>query len=128
MYFGMPIDSLVYRIIDDGISEIISSIFGDWCLIQIITLCVLSIVLLGYWFVSKAQASNARMESYGARIKNVLFILLVSLLMLLPARGSLDTFPLSRKTVSISDDSLTNSLMFNAPYHLNYTMIDREDR
>ena len=127
MYFGTPIDSLVYGIIEDGTSEVISSIFGDWRLIQIIALCVLSIVLLGYWFVNKTQASNARMDSYGARIKNVLFVLLVSLLMLLPARGSLDTFPLSRKTVSISDDSLTNSLMFNGPYHLYYTMIDRED-
>ena len=127
MYFGTPIDSLAFGIVEDGTSEVVSSIFSDVRLIKIMALCVASVMFFGYWFIMKSQVSIQRVHSYHSRFKNFILLFVVSLLMIVPARGSFDTFPLSRKTVSISDDNLTNSLIFNAPYHLYYTMSDRED-
>ena len=127
MYFGTPIDSLVFGIIDDGTSEVVSSIFSDKRLIQIIGLSFVSMIFFSYWFVSKISLSIARVYSYRSRFKNILLILLISLLMVVPARGSFDTFPLSRISASVSDNSIVNSLALNAPLHLYYTLSDREN-
>lgn len=125
LYFGSPIDSVVFGIVEDGTVEVVSSIFSDSRLLLIIAFFVMASLLSGFVFIKKTNIDQFRQKKSSSKIMNSVYILLLTLFMVIPARGSFDAFPLSRKTVSISDNSLTNSLMFNAPYHLYYTFKDR---
>lgn len=127
MYFGTPIDSLVFGVYEDGTFGVMSGVFSDWRLTQIIILCVASIVFFSYWFLKMTKKVDKELAYSSSRIKNLFFVFVITLLMITPARGGFDTFPLSRKTAAVSDDAITNSLIFNAPYHLYYTIRDRQE-
>ncbi len=127
LYFGTPIDSIVFGIVEDGTTEVISSIFSDIRLLLIILFFAVAMLISGLVFIKRTNIDHFRGKHTSSRIKNSVYVLLITLFMVIPARGSFDTFPLSRKTVNISDNSLTNSLMFNAPYHLYYTFKDRSE-
>ncbi|MBT8439538.1 MAG: sulfatase-like hydrolase/transferase [Gammaproteobacteria bacterium] len=127
LYFRTPIDSVVFGIVEDGTTEVVSSIFSDSRLLLIIAFFIMAILLAGFIFIKRTKIDHFREKHSSSRIMNSVYVLLLTLFMVIPARGSFDTFPLSRKTVNISDNSLTNSLMFNAPYHLYYTFKDRSE-
>lgn len=127
LYFGSSIDSLVFGIFDDGTQEVMASILSDARLLKIILAFSASLIVLSYLYIRSLRPISFNSRSSSGRWRNTAYLFLLTLFMILPARGSFDTFPLSRLNVNVSNNPLINSLALNAPFHFYYTVIDRSE-
>ena len=125
-YFGNAIDMLVYGLFEDGFYEVMVSILTDWRLLVIILACTLYLIFSSWIFLRNTRPGGVAERSEKTRLRNAAPLLSLTLLLMLLARGSLDTFPLARISAHISDNQRVNSLVLNGPFHLFYTWQDRK--
>jgi len=124
-YFGTEISGLIFGLINDGFYEVMVSVLADWRLDIIILASIICCAGLSRVFLKLSATSDIQARSATPKWKvfSVVFCLIITCALF--GRGSFDTFPLSRKTTIVSDNSLLNSLAMNSPYHLYYMLRDK---
>jgi len=102
LFFGNAIDLLIFGIADDGTVAVISSIIGDWRLILLTFLSLVFLAVMSYLYYKKYRYTTVISNTTKLAKEYVKAIGIILLLALL-ARGTLDTFPLSRKIINTND-------------------------
>ena len=126
-YFQRPIDVLVFGVFEDDTRAIFSTILGNYQLLFIFLGFLITVFLVARIF--SKQTSIRQLDSDLSRMPlyRQLLIWIISLLVLIVfARGSLDTFPLQRKHASVSDNTFINSMVMNSVFNLYYAYSDRK--
>ena len=121
LFFGTPIDILIFGLFEDDTQAVIESGFAYPSLILLGIIAPLLAFLLVFLFLRFAKKTLNLLPA-----KNWSLILLLPLIML-AARGSAGTFPLTLKQSSISSNSFINSLTQNAVFHMKYAIANREE-
>ncbi len=126
-FFGTEISNLIFGIVDDGTYAVLISIFSDWRLVLLMFSAVVTALLTAIYFLKATKVSNPLAPS--TVNKGLIWLITILLIILcgLFGRGSLDTFPLSRRTTVINDNPTINSLALNGPYHFYYAYKDYND-
>lgn len=126
LFFGTPIDILIFGLFEDDTGAVIKSALTNPYLVLIGILSPLSIGFFVYLFL---KLSKSWVNKGMARLipKKAWFLLLLLPFLLITARGSIGTFPLSLKQSAISGNSFINSLTQNAVFHLNYAYANRKE-
>jgi len=120
IFFGTTIDQMIFGLFEDDTNAVIQSIVSKWRLVAL-TVAYTGTICALLWLARRIDFKRQEHRSAPQFFKT---LLIVSALIGC-ARGSLGTFPLSRKTVLVSDNSFINSLALNAPFNLYYAAKDR---
>lgn len=123
-FFGSPIDILIFGLVEDGTSAVLSSIISDYRLIMITIIFVIFSFFLMRFFIQKINSFQTINQT--SMVQKIGLLLLIVPLVALAARGTTTTFPLSKQYTAISDDSFINSLTQNAIFHLYDAFSDRK--
>ncbi len=126
LFFGNGIDLLIFGLVEDGTSAVISSILGDWRLI-VLTLAALFVSTVFTLLFVRYNTRHRNIDAPKSWWKAYGSIIGVMLLLVLPARGSFDTFPLSRKVINTNDNAFLNMLILNPLWHFYYAVRDRNE-
>ncbi len=126
LFFGNAIDLLIFGIADDGTVAVISSILGDWRLILLTFLSTLFLAGSSYLHFKK-QHQKIVINNTTKLGKEYAQAIGIILLLAVLARGSLDTFPLSRKVMNTNDNAFLNTLVLNPVWHFYYAVKDRDE-
>ncbi len=126
LFFGNGIDLLIFGLIDDGTSAVISSIFGDRRLVILSLLSLFVIMVLIYAYAAIYRKMPLVITNITLK-KELPLLLGILLILALLARGSLDTFPLSRKVMNTNDNAFLNSLILNPLWHFYYAVRDKNE-
>ena len=127
-YFGTAISNLIFGILNDGTAAVMVSTLSDWRLDLVIIATLVSAFGVGFFFLKASASSLCNAQSSVSKsvilLTNVVLITGCALF----GRGTLDTFPLSRRTTVINDNPVINSLTLNGPYQFYYAFKDfKED-
>jgi phosphoglycerol transferase MdoB-like AlkP superfamily enzyme len=126
-FFGTAISNLIFGIIDDGFYAVMLSIISDWRLNLLIVLAAISAFFISKSFLSLTNiSSDATKSTINKAIILVITMVLIAICGLF-GRGTLDTFPLSRRTIVINDNPIMNALPLNGPYHFYYAYKDLKE-
>lgn len=115
VFFGNPIDALIFGLVEDDTRAIASTLLTDRRLMLIDLLFVALAALTTWGFLRYSRRHAPRPLRLG-RFVATQAVLLVALL--LAARGSLDTFPLRSANASVGDSRFINSLILNSAHNL----------
>jgi len=126
LFFGNAIDLLIFGIVDDGTSAVVHSLLGDWRLVFLSALSIVFIVAISYGYYKKYK-HKAFVQTTGRVAIEFIKIIGIILLLGVMARGTLDTFPLSRKIVNTNDNAFLNALVLNPMWHLYYAKRDKDE-
>lgn len=126
LFFGTPIDILIFGLFEDDTLAVIESGITDPNLILIGFIAPLTAIVLVWIFLKAGKALVSKSPLILIPQKSVWLVLLLPLL-LLAARGSAGTFPLTLKQSSICSNSFINSLTQNAVFHLKYAYANRQN-
>ncbi len=125
-YFQKPIDVLIFGLQDDDTWAVLGTMLNNS---DLILLCVVfsltSFIVI--WLFSKLTHVRENIPDLFVRPKRqiaVWFVVLIVLVIL--ARGSIDTFPLQRKHAAVSDSNFLNSMVMNSAFNLRYAFGDRK--
>lgn len=123
-FFGSGIDQLIFGLTDDGFINVIKSMMVNPLAINLtLMFAVVSAVL--WYLMAKMQQKNT-LNIVIPRKKIALNFLLWFFVLLTFARGSFDTFPLSRKTNQANFDVTLNALALNSIMDLYYAYRDNK--
>ena len=118
-YFQKPIDVLIFGFLQDDTSAILALMLDNLLLVLLFIAFIAFAALLLNLFSRLGKTQKV------AQPEREFMPWLLSLLVLVVlARGSLDTFPLQRKHASVSDNRFINSLVMNSPFNLYYAWKD----
>jgi len=124
-YFHKPIDVLIFGLLEDDTNAIISTMLNN----SKILLFFAGFGLLTYLLLRLFSKLKHRFKNHSETVikhKSQFIFWFVSFLVLLVlARGSLDTFPLQRKHASVSDNAFMNAMVMNSAFNLYYANRDR---
>jgi phosphoglycerol transferase MdoB-like AlkP superfamily enzyme len=123
LFFGNAIDVLILGIVYDGTQEVISSIFGDTRLVTILIVSGIFIVISSYIFVKNSGSERVVQTPW----KHYASLFFVIVLLVVLARGSFSTFPLSRKVANTTDNAFLNSLTLGPFWNLYYAYRDHQE-
>ncbi|HIO92674.1 MAG TPA: alkaline phosphatase family protein [Leucothrix mucor] len=125
VFFGTAIDILIFGLFEDDTQAVIASGLSDPRLLFIgaLALIITLLIIFAYFKISKAFAQKTPSLLTPQSLWALVFILP---LLVVAARGSIDTFPLSQRQSSISNNSFINSLTQNAVFHLKYAYKHRK--
>ena len=126
LFFGTPIDILIFGLLEDDTLAVIESGITDPYLLLIGFIAPLTAIVLVWIFLKVGKALVSKSPLILIPEKSVWLVLLLPLL-LLAARGSAGTFPLTLKQSSICSNSFINSLTQNAVFHLKYAYGNRKE-
>jgi len=126
-FFGTAISNLMFGIVDDGTSAVLISIFADWRLDLIILAAIVCCSIYTIYFLKISKGTKVAKHSNANKI--IIWLITIALIVIcaLFGRGSLDKFPLSRRTTVINDNPIVNSLALNGPYHFYYALKDADE-
>lgn len=125
-YFQKPIDVLIFGFLEDDTNAIMAIMLSNYRLIGLFILfCLFSYVLVTL-FLSLSRNLSPENTVQPSRKKQFLTWFFSFLLLVVLARGSLDTFPLQRKHASVSDNNFLNSLVMNSPFNVYYAFSDKK--
>ena len=126
MFFGTPIDILIFGLLQDDTVAVIESGVTDPFLIGVALVAPVVMYFLVRLFLKKSrELLNRKPLSFIPR-RSWLFIFLFPVLFI-AARGGIGTFSLSLKNSSVSSNSFINSLTQNAVFHLKYANKNRKE-
>ena len=125
LFFGNGIDLLIFGLVDDGTVAVMESLQGDWRLVSL-TIASIGIIIISF-LLFKMRPTVSGPASKGSIFINTLHTFLVILLLAIIARGSFGTFPLSRKTITTSENSFSTALIFNPVWHMYYAYKDKQE-
>jgi len=126
LFFGTPIDILIFGLFEDDTMAVVESGLSDYKLILVFIFALLTTFLLVWLFLKISRALLARAPLFIIPKRKWALIALLPLVML-AARGSAGTFPLTLKQSSVSSNSFINSLTQNAIFHLKYAINNRTE-
>lgn len=126
MFFGTPIDILIFGLLQDDTMAVIESGVTDPFLIGIALIAPIIIYFLVSLFLKKSRNLLKRKPLRFMPKKAWLFFFLFPILFA-AARGGVGTFSLSLKNSSVSSNSFINSLTQNAVFHLKYANKNRKE-
>jgi phosphoglycerol transferase MdoB-like AlkP superfamily enzyme len=124
-YYLVPIDVLFFGLIDGDTTAVLKSMIGDFRTIVVAGLCLISISAITWVYLALTPKTDSINPSYGWPYP-LIIRLLVGLLLLILARGSLDTFPLQRKMASVGDNPFMNLVVMNSSFNLYYAWKDNQ--
>jgi phosphoglycerol transferase MdoB-like AlkP superfamily enzyme len=126
-FFGTAISNLMFGIVDDGTSAVLISIFTDWRLNLLILAAIICCITYTIYFLRVSK--GIKVAKHSSVNKAIIWLLTIILIVIcaLFGRGSLDKFPLSRRTTVINDNPIVNSLALNGPYHFYYALKDADE-
>ncbi|CAC9630358.1 hypothetical protein [uncultured Gammaproteobacteria bacterium] len=122
-FFGNSIDQLIFGLIDDGFINVVKSMVVNPLAINMVFIFLCSSAILLYFIIKKQRTSVLNVIP---RKKVILKTLLWFLILLAFARGSLDTFPLSRETRQTNTNIVLNALALNSIMNLYYAYKDNQ--
>jgi phosphoglycerol transferase MdoB-like AlkP superfamily enzyme len=114
-FFGNEFNALLFGIVNDGTSEVLRSIVSDKTLVLLLISAVAVSSLL--YYIWQRLGSRRLKDSY-------LFHLVLLVIMLLLARGSVGTFPLNKKTINNVDNVFLSNALLNPVWQLYYAYKD----
>jgi len=126
VFFGTPIDILIFGLFEDDTLAVIKSGVANPRLILISIIAPIVILALILVFL-KYSKTLSLIDSIRIIPQKPWLIIFLLPLLLLAARGSVGTFPLTLKQSSISNNSFINSLTQNAIFHLKYALDNRKE-
>lgn len=124
LFFGTAISNLIFGIIDDGTYAVMLSIISDWRLNLLILLASAGAFTISKYYLTLTKPPKSAIKSTLNKLLTLAIILVLICICALFGRGTLDTFPLSRRTTVINDNPTMNALALNAPYHFYYAYKD----
>ena len=108
-YFGSTIDPMIFGAFEDDTRIVIHTIVNDFPIVRVLA-GWLAFSLLAAWLTLALAARLPPALDVPPRARYLVALLLAGLL----ARGSVGTFPLGTKHMSVSSDGFTNQLVPNA--------------
>jgi phosphoglycerol transferase MdoB-like AlkP superfamily enzyme len=114
-FFGNEFNSLLFGIKYDGTKEVITSIISDKILIALLIMSILTTLL--FLYIWKRFEAKRFKDSYLVHI-------VILLVMVIFARGSLGTFPLNKKTINNVDNTFLSNALLNPSWQLYYAYKD----
>ena len=124
LFFGNAIDPLFFGIINDGTIAVIQSLFGDSRLVLIFFATVLTLLIVNVWIYKKMQNVSHEITVSTQLKKDYLKLFVIILGLFVLARGSVGTFPLTKKSVSTIENTFLSDLTMNALWHFYYAYKD----
>lgn len=122
IFFGGPIDVLIFGFLEDGTSAVMSTLTSDGRIISIYFLFAVLATATVFCFIFTTRDKQISPISRRRFLITETALLVVLCLF---ARGSLDTFPLRSANASVGNSFLINSLIVSSSYNLNQAFIDR---
>ncbi|MEE9444064.1 MAG: sulfatase-like hydrolase/transferase [Cocleimonas sp.] len=120
VFFGTPIDILIFGLLEDDTTAVIESGLSDSRLLVIGLIGLLTTVFIIWLYLRLCKSLISKTNSQFHLSNSYWPLLIIIPTLLIAARGSLGTFPLSQRQSSISNSSFINSLTQNAIFHLKY--------
>ncbi len=117
-FYKTRFDPIVFGMFEDDTSAILETVWDDYPVIPGVLGLLLCGGLLGWSVPRIGRWLGARWPAGSARWAQVLLLVVQCLLLLLLARGTVGTFPLVRRDVTVSADPFVNALVLNAPLTL----------
>ncbi|HEX7988819.1 MAG TPA: hypothetical protein VF513_01575, partial [Stenotrophomonas sp.] len=117
-FYKTRFDPIVFGMFEDDTGAILDTVWDDYPVIRGAVGLLLAGVVL-HWCIPRAGDWLAQRwpRASGAWARTLLLVLQCVLLILL-ARGSVGSFPLIRRDVTVSTDPFVNALVLNAPLTL----------
>lgn len=109
-HFGTPIDQLIFGLWQDGFKEVVLSMVVNPLVVYLSV--ALALLIIGFYFIFKRYRQPMLGVSYNRLSVLTNFIVLFFILLLL-ARGSFGSLPLSKKTNQGNQDPALNALALN---------------
>lgn len=125
LFFGGPIDVLIFGFFEDDTLAILATIFADWRLLGLTVAFITLVVCIFrlFWHQSRLSSNVTRLPK-----KHVVLIHFLLLLVLVSVgRGSLGSFPLRVSNASVGSNSFINSLVLGSVFNLKNAYQDRRD-
>lgn len=119
-YFGRGFDALSFGIVNDGTKEVILSIISDIRLDMMLLVCFVALVLVYRWWGKYYQ--NIQLAKVS--IKLYLYTFLIIIFVVVFARGSFTTFPLSKKTIDNIDNKFLSNVVLAPVWQIYYAYKD----
>ncbi|MNV07142.1 Lipoteichoic acid synthase 1 [compost metagenome] len=117
-FYKTRFDPIVFGMFEDDTGAILETVWDDYPVIPGVLGLLLGGALLGWSVPRVGRWLGARWPKGSARWAKVLLLVVQCLLLLLLARGTVGTFPLVRRDVTVSADPFVNALVLNAPLTL----------
>ncbi|MGH8053271.1 MAG: LTA synthase family protein [Stenotrophomonas sp.] len=117
-FYKTRFDPIVFGMFEDDTSAILETVWDDYPVIPGVLALALGGAALGWAVPRMGRWLGARWPTGSARWARVLLLVVQCLLLLLLARGTVGTFPLVRRDVTVSADPFVNALVLNAPLTL----------
>lgn len=125
IFFGTPIDLLIFGLIEDDTQAIIASAISDPRLLIVTAIAIITTVTIVPYYIKTTQRLIKQQKlAFLPQTVGALFFIIPFLIVM--ARGSIGTFPLSQRQSSVSHNSFINSLTQNAVFHLSYAYSNRQ--
>ncbi|MCD9087941.1 LTA synthase family protein [Stenotrophomonas sp. SY1] len=117
-FYKTRFDPIVFGMFEDDTGAILETVWQDYPVIPgLFGLGVAALVL--HWSVPRAgHWLGARWPKAGGNWGRISLLVVQCVLLVLLARGSVGTFPLVRRDVTVSADPFVNALVLNAPLTL----------
>jgi phosphoglycerol transferase MdoB-like AlkP superfamily enzyme len=126
-FYAVPIDLLVFGFLEDDTAAIFKTILDNAMLVMIFVLFLIAGYVITRIYLRQTKPALAQTTTPWPRSRKLAVRVVGGVLLILLARGSLDTFPLQRKSASVGDDPYINSLVMNAPFNLYYAWQDKQN-
>lgn len=115
VFFGGPIDVLIFGLLEDDTLAVLSTLVTDWRLLLVIGLFA-TLAFVTAWLYRRMTRGTSEATVSFPVFAAFQIALLVALLLF--GRGSLNTFPLSSRNASVGNSAFINSLIMNGGFNL----------
>jgi phosphoglycerol transferase MdoB-like AlkP superfamily enzyme len=123
LFFGNEIDVLIFGLLNDGTTEVLSSLLGDMRLIILMLLGIIALLLFRLFF-TRYLFVKTDIKKHNSSLKAYMVLLFSIVILAVLARGSVSTFPLSKKTINTIDNSFLSNVVLNPMWHFYYAYRD----
>ncbi|MBC8211018.1 MAG: LTA synthase family protein [Gammaproteobacteria bacterium] len=124
-YFQKPIDVLIFGLLEDDTEAIFSTILDNYKILLFFAAFLLTAVISLRFYLRQSTQLKVNAPVMSSFFGKFLLWCLSCVVLVVLARGSLDTFPLQRKQAAVSDNTFINSMVMNSVFNLYYAYRDK---
>lgn len=117
-FYKTRFDPIVFGMFEDDTGAILQTVWKDYPVVPGLLGLLLTAALLGWWVPRAGGWLGLHWPRGSVGWRRAGLLLLQCVLLVLLARGSVGTFPLVRRDVTVSADPFVNALVLNAPLTL----------